>query len=113
MKTTLDFLDDCKTALGIESDYALAKALGVAQSSVSNYRIGRSRIDDEVALTIANILQIEPIVVIAHANAERAKTEDQKARWLTLVEKFSVSFRNRLSRVDMHDRRAFSRLMMQ
>lgn len=106
---TLEYLAACKKRLGIESDYALAKALGVAQSSVSNYRIGRSRIDDEVALTIAEILQVNPMQVIAAANAERAKTPEQKARWTGLMEKFSGSFLNLLSQWDGHERRAVRR----
>jgi plasmid maintenance system antidote protein VapI len=110
---TLEYLDACKVELGIESDYALAKALGVAQSSVSNYRVGRSRIDDDVALTIARILHIEPIVVIAHANAERAKTPEQKAKWMDVAEKISMSFRNLLSQWDGHERRASARPFMQ
>jgi transcriptional regulator with XRE-family HTH domain len=113
---TLEYLTACKERLGIESDYALAKALGVAQTTVSSYRIGRSRIDDNVALSIASILEIEPIVVIAHANAERAKTKEQKARWLGLVEKFSVptkSFRSLLSWDGHTERRGQSRLLMQ
>jgi plasmid maintenance system antidote protein VapI len=94
---TLEFLAACKERLGIESDYALAKALNVAQSSISNYRTGRSRIDDDVALSIAEILGINPLVVIAAANAERAKTDEQKARWTGLMEKFSASFNTLLS----------------
>lgn len=98
---TLEYLAACKERLGIESDYALAKALNVAQSSISNYRTGRSRIDDDVALSIAEILGIEPIVVIAAANAERAKTPEQKARWMglmgTVSEKISESFNTLLS----------------
>lgn len=110
---TLDYLAACKARLGIESDYALAKRLGVAQSSVSNYRTGRSRIDDDVALTIAEILQINPLEVIAAANAERAKTPEQKARWTALMEKFSVSFRNLLSPWDGRERRATPRIYAQ
>jgi transcriptional regulator with XRE-family HTH domain len=85
---TLDFLAACKARLGIESDYALAKRLGVAQSSVSNYRTGRSRIDDDVALTIADILGIDPIIVIAAANAERASSPERRARWEELMSGF-------------------------
>ncbi|KQQ97434.1 helix-turn-helix domain-containing protein [Massilia sp. Leaf139] len=106
---TLDYLAECKRRLGIESDYALAKALGVTQQAVSSYRAGRSRIDDDVALTVAEILQIEPLAVIAAANAERAKTPEQKARWTGIMEKFSVSFRNLLPVWDGKERRATPR----
>ena len=106
---TLEYLSACKKALGIESDYALAKALGVSQTGISNYRTGRSRMDDDVALKVAEILHLHPMQVIAAANAERAKTDEQKARWTGLMEKFSGSFHNLLSQWDGRERRAFAR----
>lgn len=89
---TLEYMAACKARLGIESDYALAKALGLSQTGLSNYRTGRSRMDDDVALKVAEILEVHPLQVIAAANAERAKTPEQKARWTGLMEKFSTSF---------------------
>lgn len=107
---TIEFLDAVKMRRGITSDYALAKVLGISQQAVSSYRAGRSRIDDDVALTVAEVLEIHPMQVIAAANAERAKTPEAKARWESLMEKFSVSFRNRLPKWDGVDRRATARL---
>lgn len=110
---TLEYLAACKARLGIESDYALAKALGVTQQAVSSYRAGNSKINDDVALRVAEILQLHPLQVIAAANAERAKTDEQKARWMGVMEKFSTSFRNLLSPWDGRDRRASPRVFMQ
>jgi transcriptional regulator with XRE-family HTH domain len=93
---TLEYLEAVKTRLGITSDYALAKALRITQSTISGYRAGRSRIDDDVALTIAEILKVHPLQVIAAANAERAKTPEQRARWSGVMEKFSASFNSLL-----------------
>lgn len=94
---TIDYLQAVKTRLEITSDYALAKALQVRHSTISSYRAGRSRIDDDVALSIAEILEVNPLQVIAAANAERAKTPEQRARWSGVMEKFSASFNNLLS----------------
>ncbi len=94
---TLEYLQAVKDRLGITSDYALAKALHVAQPTVTGYRSGRRVIDDEVALSVAEILHIHPLQVIAAANAERAKTPEQRARWSGVMEKFSASFLNLLS----------------
>lgn len=93
---TIEYLDAVKAARQITSDYALAKVLGITQSTISGYRAGRSRIDDDVALTIAEILGVHPLQVIAAANAERAKTPEQRARWSGVMEKFSLSFSNLL-----------------
>ena len=89
---TIDYLQAVKTRLDITSDYALAKALHIGHSTICSYRAGRSRIDDDVALSIAEILGLHPIQVIATANAERAKTPEQRARWSGVLEKFSVGF---------------------
>jgi len=106
---TLDLLEAVKVRRGISSDYALAKALGVSQPTVASYRAGNSRISDDVALTVAEILGMHPMSVIAAANAERAKTPEQRARWEGLMEKFSVSFRSLLSQWDGRERRAVQR----
>ena len=94
---TLEYLEAVKIRRGITSDYALAKVLGVTQSAVSSYRTGNSRINDDVALTIAEILGLHPIEVIAQANAERAKTPEQRQRWSSVMEKFSASFNSLIS----------------
>jgi transcriptional regulator with XRE-family HTH domain len=110
--TSLEYLDAVKTRLGIVSDYALAARLGVTRSAVSKFQKG-AVFGDDVALTVAEILQINPLTVIAAANAERAKTPEQKARWEGYMEKFSGSFRNLLSQWDGKERRAQARLFMQ
>jgi len=106
---TPDYLDAVKRHLRIESDYALAKKLGFSQSAMSSYRTGRRVFDDDAALTVAQALDVNPMQVIAAANAERAKTDEQKARWMGLMEKFSGSFRNRLSAWDGRERRQEAR----
>ena len=94
---TVQYLDEVKTRLGIKSDYGLAKHLGIGQSAIIAYRAGRRVFDDDVALTVADALGVNPLLVIAAANAERAKTDEQKARWTGLMEKFSASFNTLLS----------------
>nr|DAD55493.1 MAG TPA: helix turn helix protein [Corticoviridae sp.] len=89
---TLDYLSAVKKKLGIESDYALAKALGITHSAICGYRAGRSRIDDDTALKISEILDMNPLQVIAQANAERAKTPEMRSRWMGLAQKLQASF---------------------
>ena len=94
---TVDYLRAVKTRCGISSDYALAARLGVTRSAVSKMQKGEVAFSDDVALTVAELLEVNPLVVIAAANAERAKTDEQKARWTGLMEKFSASFNTLLS----------------
>ena len=50
--TTTDLMDAVKEAKGIQSDYALAKQLGVLPQTISNYRHGRTQMADEIVLKI-------------------------------------------------------------
>lgn len=94
---TIEYLQAVKTRLEITSDYALAARLGITRSAVSKLQQGGVSFSDDVALTIAEILKLNPLVVIAAANAERAKTPEQRARWSGVMEKFSMSFNSLLS----------------
>ncbi len=102
---TLEYLAAVKKKLAIESDYALAKALGISHSAICGYRAGTSRINDDVALKIAEILAVHPLQVIADANAERAKTPEMRAAWSNLMSRVQASFESLLLPVG---RRAFS-----
>jgi hypothetical protein len=105
MRTTIEYLDAVKARYGLPSDYALGKLLRIPHTTISGYRAKRRFFDDDTALTIATALEVNPMEVIAAANAERAKTPEQKARWIGVMEKFSGSFRNLLSQWDGIDRR--------
>jgi transcriptional regulator with XRE-family HTH domain len=81
MKTTQEYLNAAKKALGIESDYALAKWLGVTKQAASNWRTGKNIIDDYTAAKIADALNLDPLEVIAVANMERANEEERREYW--------------------------------
>lgn len=85
---TLEYLDAVKVKRGITSDYALAKVLQVGQPTIIGYRSGRTTLNDDTALSIAQILGINPLEVIATANAERAKTPEIRARWMGILQGF-------------------------
>lgn len=87
MQTTIEFLDACKAAQGLTSDYKLAKFLGVTQQSVNNYRQGKSFLCDETAIKVADCLGIYPALVLANIHAERAKGEVEKRAWQDLVKR--------------------------
>lgn len=88
---TIGYLKQVKRRLGIESDYALAKALGVTQPAVSKLQKGTT-FSDETALKIAAILELHPALVLADAHAEREKNPEIQAVWRSLVEKISLGF---------------------
>ena len=81
MKTTVYYLDKIKKVEKLGSDYALAKLIGITQSAISRYRKQISFMDDYTAVKVAKILNIDPLEIISTANAERAKTDEEKKVW--------------------------------
>ncbi len=96
MGSTLQYLDEAKKKLHIESDYALSKKLGCTTSTISNYRAGRSRMDDVMAVKVAEILEKNPLELLASLNFERAKDDEVKRVWKGILEKISVGFESLL-----------------
>ncbi len=72
-------LDAVKNEHAIKSDYALAKRLNVNQTTVSNYRAGRTQMDEVIACRVADLLNKPRGTVLAALAVERAKTEEVKS----------------------------------
>ena len=87
---TSEYLDAVKRKLGVESDYAVAKALSVRQSTLSGYRARNGQMDDEIAAKVAAILGIHPGLVILDMHRERAKTPAEQTIWREIFEGFHV-----------------------
>lgn len=87
MKTTIEFLDELKARKGGISDYAVAKILGVTQQTISKYRVGKDYLGDSTAIRVAQLLEIDPAIIIASVHAERSKSEQEKAVWREIFEK--------------------------
>jgi len=85
MKSTVQWLDAIKRAKGLSSDYAVAKALGVTAQVVSHYRAGRRAFDPYMAVKVAELVGVDPMQVIASAEAERARNDEQRAFWRRLA----------------------------
>lgn len=85
MKTSCDWIDAVKRRHGLDSDYAVAKLLEVSTSHISHYRNGRSTMDPYMAARVAELLDLEPIQVIACAEAERARDAGKKDFWKRLA----------------------------
>ncbi len=84
--TTVQLMDRIKKTHGIQSDYQLAKFLGVTQQSVSNWRRGKSAFDDEIALKVADLLGLDRGQVLAWVHAERCKNPEARRALLRLAD---------------------------
>ena len=66
----------------LPSDNSAANLIGITRSAVSHHKIGTClSLNDEQCLKVAELLEIEPIVVIADQRAAGAKSDSMKAVW--------------------------------
>jgi transcriptional regulator with XRE-family HTH domain len=80
MKTT-DYLDSIQVKYSLASDYAISKILGISRQAISNYRSGRGSLDDTVALRAADLLEIEPGIVLLDMYIERTRVDKTRDVW--------------------------------
>lgn len=89
MSTTDRLLNRCKSVLDIESDYRLAKVLGISHTTITHWRNGRSTPSDEAVISICALMQKDPAQAIAQLHAERAKTDIARQFWQNTADKLS------------------------
>jgi len=82
MNTTREYLIEVKKKNNLSSDYALAKLLGTTRSAISFYMKGERIMDDTTCLKVAEALNLNPLEIIARANAERARTDEEAKQWI-------------------------------
>lgn len=75
MKTT-EYCAALKRRWKISSDYELAKRLGVSKQAISNYVNGQRAFDVTTAARVAEILELEPLRVIADMELERGSSPE-------------------------------------
>lgn len=83
-------LDRTKEKLGISSDYALAKKLGIGRGRVGNYRTGHCKPDEEVCFILAEILEEEPQAIIAAVRLDAEKEPSKIEFWKRQAQKYAL-----------------------
>lgn len=86
MKTTVEFLDALKAMHGLASDYQLSKFLGCTRGAISSYRMGKSYLDEEMAMKVAFELSLDDGYVLACVASERARKPEVKKAWAHTAE---------------------------
>lgn len=82
-----EFLDRAKTGAGIDSDYALAKMLGVNKANVSNWRNERAMPDERAILALCALSGDDPFFVAASIQSMRAANDDAGSLWRQMADK--------------------------
>lgn len=78
MLSQSQWLDAVKGRLRVRSDYALSKRWAVTPSEVSQYRRNRLRFPFAVVLDIADVMDIDPIEIIAGLEYRRCREKDME-----------------------------------
>lgn len=76
-----EYLDKCKIALQVKSDYALGKALEINDARISDYYKDKRVPDAYACARIALALKLEPLEVLADIESQSAKTEAKREFW--------------------------------
>jgi transcriptional regulator with XRE-family HTH domain len=70
-----EWIDRLKQERGWESDYRVAKELGIHRATVSSYRTKTPTLDDETAAKVADALSIDPHIIVIDQVAERTSVD--------------------------------------
>jgi len=76
-----EWLDKAKRKLLIESDYELAKIIGINASAISNIRKRNSGIDNYTASRLEDILELERMTIIIDIEMQKEKNEEKLKYW--------------------------------
>lgn len=85
MFSVAELLDRAKARAGFESDYRLAKVIGISQGTMNGYRHGKSMPDARVLEQLCALSGDDPDVIGAQVQAERERTKEGKALWLRVA----------------------------
>lgn len=68
-------------AEGRASDYRLAQLLGLHRQQLSGYRTKGIQMDDDIAVRVADLLEINAMKIVGEIRSERSRTARAKEFW--------------------------------
>lgn len=87
----ITWIDKLKTAKHWDSDYRIAKELGLSRNTISNFRCGRNQtMDDDTAAKVAQALGENPIALIIDQVAERSKDPKIRSALLSVANQLCI-----------------------
>ncbi|MDT7522021.1 DUF3693 domain-containing protein [Rhodoferax sp. TBRC 17198] len=85
MFSIADLLERAKAKANIESDYRLAKVIGITHGAMTHYRQGRTLPNESVIEQLCALSGDDAGVIAAQIQAERSKTPEAKNMWLMVA----------------------------
>ena len=87
MRTIDQVLDRAQSVQKVRSDYKLGLCLGIGQSSLSNYRLGKTLPDGKVCIKLAAAMGEDAGVLVAEIEAQRSKDTETRALWISIAKR--------------------------
>lgn len=81
MTETQQLIGQVRAKLGGATDYRIAQVLDIPRQRVSTYTKGEQQADAYACAKIAEVLERDPLEIIAQVEAEAARTEKKRAFW--------------------------------
>jgi len=78
---TTQLIEQVRAKLNGATDYRIAQVLDISKQKVSAMKAGREKPDSYDCARIAEILERDPLEVIAQVEAESARTEKKRLYW--------------------------------
>ena len=82
MKTTSDYLREIKELTGLPSDGATGLAMGWTRPATTAYKYSRREYATHTCLSVAKVLNLPLIQVIADMEIQRERDPKRRADWL-------------------------------
>lgn len=89
MFSIAQLLDRAKQNGNIESDYRLAKIIGISHGTMTGYRSGKSMPDARILEQLCALSGDDLAVVAASIQAERERTSEGRAVWLMIAKRLA------------------------
>src|SRR5665811_1016020 len=86
---------ECKIKSGVKSDYALAALLGCTRQRISEVMSGKCKPNIYLAVKMADVLHVHPMLIIAEYEAECSKDKTRQAFWLNFKQRSKEKARPR------------------
>lgn len=73
------------------SDYKIAQMLGVTRGAVSNWTCGRSGMNDDIGVIVADMLELDSDLVLAELNLDRANSLATRQFYESIIKRIQSS----------------------
>ena len=89
--TPRELLAHVRQAQGLPSNYALARVLGMPDTTLQRWNTGSNAPDDATAARLAEMAGLDPDVTVAAMHAARAHSDAERARWERIARRLQVA----------------------